>query len=39
MGVVLITGSAQGAGPGIALRPARIGFDVALNDVATKYYQ
>jgi len=32
-GIALITGSAQGIGRGIALRLARDGFDIALNDV------
>ncbi|KAG1739897.1 uncharacterized protein EDB91DRAFT_372474 [Suillus paluster] len=35
-GITLITGSAQGIGRSIALRLARDGFDVALNDVPTK---
>ncbi|KAG2121971.1 NAD(P)-binding protein [Suillus clintonianus] len=35
-GIALITGSAQGIGRGIALRLARDGFDIALNDLPTK---
>ena len=35
-GIALITGSAQGIGRGIALRLARDGFDIALNDVSSK---
>ncbi|KAF8444090.1 hypothetical protein L210DRAFT_3533787 [Boletus edulis BED1] len=35
-GIALITGSAQGIGRGIALRLARDGFDIALNDVPSK---
>lgn len=35
-GIALITGSAQGIGRGIALRLARDGFDIALNDLPSK---
>ncbi|KAF8132600.1 hypothetical protein EV363DRAFT_1329072 [Boletus edulis] len=35
-GIALITGSAQGIGRSIALRLARDGFDIALNDVSSK---
>lgn len=35
-GIALITGSAQGIGRGIALRLARDGFDIALNDLPLK---
>ena len=35
-GIALVTGSAQGIGRSIALRLARDGFDVALNDVPSK---
>lgn len=35
-GIALVTGSAQGIGRGIALRLARDGFDIALNDVSSK---
>ncbi|KAG0691865.1 hypothetical protein DFH29DRAFT_974583 [Suillus ampliporus] len=35
-GIALITGSAQGLGRSIALRLARDGFDIALNDVPDK---
>lgn len=35
-GIALITGSAQGIGRSIALRLARDGFDIALNDVPSK---
>ena len=38
-GVALITGSAQGLGYSIALRLARDGFDIGLNDVSSKYDQ
>lgn len=36
VGIALITGSAQGLGRSIALRLARDGFDIALNDVPSK---
>ena len=35
-GIALITGSAQGLGRSSALRLARDGFDIALNDVSSK---
>lgn len=35
-GIALITGSAQGIGRSIALRLARDGFDIALNDLPNK---
>lgn len=35
-GIALVTGSAQGLGRSIALRLARDGFDIALNDVSSK---
>jgi len=38
-GVALITGSAQGLGHSIALRLARDGFDIALNDITPKHDQ
>lgn len=38
-GIALITGSAQGIGRSIALRLARDGFDIALNDVPVKSEQ
>lgn len=38
-GIALITGSAQGLGRSIALRLARDGFDIALNDVSSKHDQ
>lgn len=36
-GIALITGSAQGLGRSIALRLARDGFDIVLNDVLSKH--
>jgi NAD(P)-dependent dehydrogenase (short-subunit alcohol dehydrogenase family) len=36
LGIALITGSAQGIGRSIALRLARDGFNVALNDLPNK---
>ena len=35
-GIALVTGSAQGIGHSIALRLAKDGFDIALNDVPSK---
>ncbi|KAF8478848.1 NAD(P)-binding protein [Gautieria morchelliformis] len=35
-GIALVTGSGQGIGRGVALRLADDGFDVAINDIASK---
>lgn len=38
-GVALITGSAQGIGKAIALKLAKDGFNIALNDLPSKHAQ